>query len=174
MTIVLIIAILVSLYTVTYSRTTAVRTNERARAMLVELANASKLYNELYPNTQVYGGFGENPPAGACTGCVNPCALFRTEDTDQLMYSFALVPREWQIANAAACSTSLRFEGYKFVLCNPYYDADNNTTQPDAKCLDNNHNPRFAVLISPANAITKFNNREAWITQDYVLDNNYL
>ena len=174
--VVLIIAILVSLYTLTYRKSVHVRNNERARAMLVELANAAKLYNEMYPDTKISGGFGDNPQD--CPGCVDPCVLFRSDNTDPLIYSYALVPGEWGLYSANACGNSLNFEGYKFYICNPYYDGSNYTAQPsgaDGKCVQNG-NARFAVLISPSTedmVLGQYFGKQAWITRDYQLENNY-
>ncbi len=178
--VILIIVILVSLYSLTYRKSVQVRNNERARAMLVELANAAKLYNEMFPNQKISGGFGDNPQD--CPSCQNPCELFRSSESlenmseeEKLIYPYALVPGEWGIANKASCGNSLEFQGYKFYICNPYYDGVNYTNQPDGACLDANNVPRFAVLKSPNTESTPsaYIDKQAWITQGYELDNNY-
>ncbi len=169
--VVLIVAILISMYSLTYQRTVGTRNNERARAMLVELANAAKLHNEMNPNRKIYGTFGANPPSIDCPGCVNPCVLFRGTTDDELMTSFALKPLEWGIANADACGNTINYQGYTFYICNPYYDADH-PTQPSAYCTDN-EGARFAVMLSPNNAPAVYGGRQAWITLDYRLRDNY-
>lgn len=180
--VVLIIAILVSFYSLTYRKSVHVRNNERARSMLVELANAAKLYNEMFPNTKIAGGFGDNPQQ--CPGCQNPCELFRSSrpvdqmtDEEKLIYPYALVPGEWGIANKESCGNQINFQGYKFYICNPYYDGDQYTAQPSGtenSCVVNNV-ARFAVLMSPNTESTPsaYIGKQAWITQGYELDNNY-
>jgi|GEM_PF-3357909 prepilin-type N-terminal cleavage/methylation domain len=170
--VVLIVVILVSMFSLTYKKNVGTRNNERARALLVELANAAKLYNEMNPNHRIYGGFGDNPPSAACPGCVNPCVLFRGSSDDEVMTSYALKPREWGISNAAACGNTINYQGYVFYICNPNYD-DQHTTQPNAACVFEG-TPRFAVMTSPNNAPAVYNGGHAWITLDYRLENNYL
>ena len=170
--VVLIVVILVSMYSLTYKRSIGTRNNERARAMLVELANAAKLYNEMNPNRKIYGNFGDNPPSIDCPGCVNPCVLFRGTTDDELMTSFSLKPREWGIANADSCGNSINYQGYTFYICNPYYDAEHQT-QPSDFCVGED-GPRFAVMTSPGTAPAVYRGNQAWITMDYRLDNNYL
>lgn len=178
MVVVLIIAILVSLFSLTYRKSVEMRNNEKARAMLVELANAAKLYNEMFPDTQIAGGFGDNPQ---CHNCHNPCDLFRSTspledmtDDEKLIYPYALVPGEWGIASANSCGNSVNFQGYKFYICNPYYDGQTHTWQPHELCVDDNLVARFAVLITPQSDTTyQYAGKQAWITRGYELQNNY-
>lgn len=173
--VVLIVIILVSMFSLTYRRTAVIKTNEKARAMLVELANAAKLYNEINPNTKISGGFGDNPSSLDCPYCKNPCVLFRgAEGEDEAtMFSYSLNPIEWGLSNANACGSDITFQGYKFFICNPYYDSTH-TQQPDGACVGPDDTKRFAVMISPTDISEKYRNKQAWITEDYILENNYL
>lgn len=178
--VVLIVIILVSMFSLTYKRTADIKTNEKARAMLVELANAAKLYNEINPNTKISGGFGDNPSTSDCPNCKNPCVLFRgAEGEDEAtMFSYSLNPIEWGLSNANACGSDITFQGYKFFICNPYYDSTH-TQQPSGasgNCVENENNTntkRFAVMMSPPDISSKYSGKQAWITEDYMLENNY-
>ena len=169
--VILIVAVLCSLFSLAHRKNAIIKTNERARALLVELANAAKLYNEMFPSNKIYGSFGDTPPASTvCPGCVDPCHLFRgsgvDEEVNSLIESFALVPTEWGISSAAACGNSLNYEGYKYIICNPYIG----NSQPDDDCSNN----RFAVMKSPTNmTYSKYSGKIAWITEDYDLGNKY-
>lgn len=182
--VILILAVILSLYQVSHRNSQIIRTNERARAMFAELTNAARLFNEMYPNTKIYGGFGDN--SGASQGYLNPCFLFEgavsDPDVRDTMASYALRPRDWGITSVAECGSGFNYEGYKFVLCDPSFDSD--ATQPAAAATGNGTNlckdsedggrPKFAVMINPDNlTYYKYANGYAWMTSGYEFDNTY-
>ena len=177
--VILILSVILSLYQVSHKNSQIVRTNERARAMFAELTNAARLFNEMYPNTKIYGGFGDT--SGSSQGYLNPCFLFEgavsDPDVRDTMASYALRPRDWGITSVADCGPGLKYEGYTFVLCDPSFDSD--ATQPsvaNGKCLDTNAdgNTKFAVMLNPDNlTYSKYANGYAWMTSGYEFGNSY-
>ena len=77
---------------------------------------------------------------------------------------YALSPKSWGLSSATSCSSSLRYEGYEYVLCNPYFSG----SQP-AGC----DNTKFAIMNSPATGAGDFSGKRAWITNEYEKGNNY-
>ncbi len=177
--VILIFSIIVGLSSISYRNARVVRTNERARSMLAELANAAKLFNEMYPNTRIYGTFGNETIPADCNNCIDPCNLIEgyVEDAEvqRNIASFALKPRDWGVDVLSNCGNgNNNFQGYTFFLCNPSLNAD--ATQPHDNCHDteNNGQPKFAVMITPASVTnSKYRDRYAWITGGYQMGNNY-
>ncbi|MBQ4493952.1 MAG: prepilin-type N-terminal cleavage/methylation domain-containing protein [Elusimicrobiaceae bacterium] len=177
--VILIVAVIISLYQITHRNAQIVRANERARAMFVEFTNAARLFNEMYPATKVYGGFGDTNAQSL--GYLDPCNLFLGYFADQEVQdniqSYALRPQDWGLNSAGACGNGLQYEGYTFVLCNPSFDSD--APQPNlaaGMCHDAQagNTPKFAVMINPANlTYSKYAGRYAWMTSGYEMGNNY-
>ena len=177
--VILILSVVLSLYQVSHRNSQIVRTNERARAMFAELTNAARLFNEMYPSTKIYGGFGDT--SGSSQGYLNPCFLFQgavsDPDVAEAMASYALRPRDWGLSSVADCGPGLNYEGYKFVLCDPSFDSDAvQPTAADGKCHDTQAGgaSKFAVMLNPSDlTYSKYAGRYAWMTSGYELDNNY-
>lgn len=178
--VVLILVILVSIFQMTYGNAKIVRANERARARFIEITNAAKLFNETYPDTKIYGGFGNAEAQNL--GYLNPCNLFLdyfnspnaeyNQEVRDNIYPYALRARDWGLNNAGNCSSALNYEGYTFVFCNPSFVADaQQPTEANGHCKAD----RFAVMITP-NDVTypKFSGKIAWITRSYELLTDYL
>ena len=176
--VILIVATILSLFQVSYRKSQIIRANERARGMFIQLTNAARLFNEAYPNSKIYGSFGNS--TAQTLGFYDPCYLFE-EYTDNAtgqyaelhdnIAPFALRFREWGIANADSCNQNVTYEGYRFVLCNPSFSGAqpseaNNLCTPD----------KFAVMIATSDVTSaKYtgNGVHAWITNGYSFENNY-
>ena len=168
--VVIIIAILTAFYVSSHEKGVIIRKNEQATARFMELTNAARLHNEMYPNQRIAGGFGANA-SGLCTNCLNPCNLFEGyySGNDSQVFqdniaAYALNPKSWGLASAAACSNTLRYEGYEYILCNPYFSG----SQPTG-C----DNTKFAIMKSPATGAGDFSGKTAWINNEYEIANNY-
>ena len=170
--VVIIIAILTAFYVSSHEKGVIIRKNEQATARFMELTNAARLHNEMYPGQRIAGGFGANA-SDLCTNCLNPCNLFEgfndTENFQANISGYALNPKSWGLSSAADCSNSLRYEGYEYILCNPYFSG----SQPDNTCSDDNNNARFAIMKSPAAGAGDFSGKTAWINDEYEISNNY-
>ena len=180
--VILIISVIVYMASASFSNSRVVRANENARAMFAELTNAARLYNEIYPESKVYGNFGQSSFPADCAGCKNPCILFKDFVADSELQSniasFALKPAEWGLTNASQCSSTLRYKEYQFVLCNPNFPTSGTSTnQPNIKCYDSNGGgkPKFAVMITPSSVTNpKYSGKYLWMTGGYQMANNYL
>ncbi len=180
--VILIIAVLVYMASASFSSSRVVRANEHARAMFAELTNAARLYNELYPESKVYGNFGQSSFPTDCPGCKNPCVLFKgfvaNDEMQSNIASFALKPAAWGLTSASQCNGNLTFKDYKFVLCNPNLPSSSTASnQPDARCYDSNDNgkPKFAIMITPATVTNpKYSGKYLWMTGGYQMASNYL
>lgn len=172
--VILIIAVVIAFFNISYRSARIVRTNERARAMFVELTNAARLFNDTYPTTKIYGGFGNADAQNL--GYLDPCKLFLgaidDAEVQDNIASYALRFRDWGLDTPGDCNANLRYEGYTFILCNPDFDTDD-TKQPHANCIVDGV-PRFAVMITPDSVtFAKYSGRHAWMTSGYELANNY-
>lgn len=165
--VVLLIAILTALYTSSHEKATIIRKNEQATARFMELTNAARLHNEMYPGQRIAGGFGATA-SSYCTNCLNPCNLFEGFNNSSVFQDnisgYALNPKSWGLASAASCSNTLRYEGYEYTLCNPYFSG----SQP-AGC----NSTRFAIMKSPNTGAGAFSGKTAWVSNEYEISNNY-
>ena len=175
----LIIGILFTMYSASYSSTKINRKNEKAIAMFMEFANAARLFNEMFPNQRIVGKFGDNA-ATYCTNCKNPCSLFvgyeSDTDTKAILNSFGLREQDYGITQ---CSDLTNYEGYEFVVCNPlkFDNSDSTATQPITACDNSDGMPgvKFAVMSIPNNSEkygSKYAGKHYWITRDYTLAND--
>lgn len=174
--IVLIVAIIVAFARLSYSRSKDVRANEKARSKLVELANAAKLYNEIYPENKIYGSFGQSVfPVGYASPCVLIKGFVSDEEFQDNIASFALNPGEWNAAVNMCNHVMQAAEDYSYILCNPDAATSSSTGQPDSRCKDsyNNSEPKFAIMPTSIGVQNQYTNKYAWITLGQQFGSNY-
>ena len=173
--VVLIIAVLFAMYSASYESSKITRRNEKARAMFVEFANAARLFNEMYPSQRLVGTFGNTMgvDSSKCPNCKNPCILFEgyTSQGDvDTMHSFVLKPLEWGLYDVGNCSSSFNYDGYDFILCNPYFSNESGA-QPDEAC----NGDRFAVMKIPNDSAygSRYKGKHVWITNGYDIEDDF-
>lgn len=169
--VVLIISLLMAAYVAYHNKGMDIKRNEQAQAMLIELANAARLHNEMHPDQKIAGGFGDN--ASYCTGCQNPCWLFEGLNSENTQHEediapYALNPQNWGITTTGSCSSTLNFHGYTFFLCNPNFSG----TQPSGCTSDDDD--IFALMKGPTSGSDTFVNKDAYIrASDFKICDNY-
>lgn len=121
--VIVVIAIIALLAFPSYRRARLTSQNEMARAKLMEIANAARMFNE--DNSKpVFGAF-----EGACDvdyrtelniTVVNPLCLFLTSGNDFLSAYSYLKTTEWNTFPDGCTDDCLfHYRGYTFFICNP-------------------------------------------------------
>ena len=159
--VVLVIAIVALIAFPSYRRARLTSQNEMARAKLVEVANAARMFNEDNRGAnRVAGGFGESP----VQNFNSPLMLFTTVHgdisiTDNSGFSY-IRDVEWDFLGDVR-----HYRGYRFFICNP----DIGGTQPIAECNDS----RIAVMLGPIatlntmeGAVEEFGDSIWWVDRD--------
>ena len=143
MVVVIVIAIISLLAFPSYRRARIVSQNEMARAKLLEVANAARMFNEDARGTaRVAGGFD----GSTFTGFKSPTALFYGTPDDT---GFAVGPGNefkayldqdgWDFTGEV-----FHFRGYKFFVCNP--DSNTASGQPPGSECDGS---MIATMLGP-------------------------
>lgn len=174
--VVLIIAVLFAMYSASYESSKITRRNEKARAMFVEFANAARLFNEMYPSTRLVGTFGDTMGVASskCPNCGHPCILFEgytDQENAETMHSFVLKPLEWELYDVGSCSSSFNYDGYDFILCNPYFINEEGAQPSNTIC----NSDRFAVMNIPNDSAygSRYKGKHVWITNGYDIEDDF-
>ena len=145
MVVVIVIAIIALLAFPSYRRARIVTQNDMARAKLIEVANAARMFNEEARGTaRVAGGLDGST---LVTGFESPTRLF-THTPDHAM--FAQAGNEYKAYldldgwNVITGGGGFHFRGYRFFVCNP--DSIDASGQPAGSGCDGT---RIATMRGP-------------------------
>ncbi|MDR0952615.1 MAG: prepilin-type N-terminal cleavage/methylation domain-containing protein [Elusimicrobiota bacterium] len=162
--IIVVIIAIVSLFAYpSYKQSREVNKNDEARAKLLELATAVRLYNE-DATTPVAGSFG-NP----FQTFEDPCLLFSQTPTEVgTTKAYLKNKNSWTFSSSSPCDITYR--GYVYYVC----VSKSGASQPIVACTDNNTgNPRLVVMELPG-ASGRYAG-QAWVSLDDMgmVANNY-